>query len=69
MRLYQFHFFSARGVTPMMDLGLHEDDDQARDAAAFLLGEHRSAAGVEIYDVDRLVARLDQQVDARVARA
>jgi hypothetical protein len=63
MRLYQFHFFDGRGVTPAMDLGYHPDDGEACSTATSLLREHRSAAGVDVYDVDRLLLHIERPVD------
>jgi hypothetical protein len=69
VRLYQFLFFDARGETPVMDLGHHEDDGRACSAATRLLQDHRSAAGVDIYDLDRLVLRVERPVDGEAGKA
>ena len=55
MRLYQFHLFDARGEIPTVELGYHADDGPACSAALDLLERHASAAGVAVYDLDRLV--------------
>jgi hypothetical protein len=69
MRLYQFLFFDERGETPMMDLGHHEDDGRACSAANALLSEHQSATSVDIYDLDRLVLRVERPVDGGAGKA
>jgi hypothetical protein len=69
MTLYQFHFFDLRGETPTLDIAYHPDDATAWEAAERLLGQHRSAVGVDIYDVDRLVDRIERQIDDELKRA
>lgn len=64
MRLYQFHFFDIQGGYPTLELAHLEGDDDALVAASGLLVEHASAAGVDIYDIDRLVAHMPRGAEA-----
>lgn len=60
MRIYQFHFFDPRGNVPALDLAEYEDDGAASRSAMKRLDEHASCQGVELYEGDRLVLRVER---------
>ncbi|MGV9009139.1 hypothetical protein [Brevundimonas sp.] len=60
MRIYQFHFFDPRGNVPLMDLAEYEDDGAASRSAMKRLDDHASCQGVELYEGDRLVLRVER---------
>lgn len=60
MRIYQFHFFDPRGNVPAMDLAEYEDDGAASRSAMKRLDDHASCQGVELYEGDRLVLRVER---------
>ena len=60
MRIYQFHFFDPRGNVPSLDLAEYEDDGAASRSAMKRLDEHASCQGVELYEGDRLVLRVER---------
>ncbi|MFJ6025764.1 hypothetical protein ACIQC9_14330 [Brevundimonas sp. NPDC092305] len=66
MGLYQFHFYDADGGRPTLDF-FDGDDDGAASCEAFRsLRQHLSCLGVEVYEGERLVARLERP-EGRVA--
>lgn len=60
MRLYQLHFYDASGGRPVLDFSECEDDGAAAREAFRGLRHHMSCRGVEVYDGDRLVARVER---------
>ncbi|WP_296168754.1 hypothetical protein [uncultured Brevundimonas sp.] len=60
MRIYQFHFFDPRGNVPALDLAEYEDDGAASRSAMKRLDDHASCQGVELYEGDRLVLRVER---------
>jgi len=60
MRFYQFLFYTPSGSIPAMDLSECADDVAATSEAFFQLDQHGSCRGVEVFDEDRLVARLER---------
>lgn len=60
MRTYQFLFFDRRGRSPALDFVECDDDGDAMRSAGRHLGQHRTCSGVEVFDGDRMVLRLDR---------
>ena len=60
MRIYQFHFIDRQGRRPSLDFADCRHDGEAVQAAFRQLRQHDSADGVEVYEDDRLVMRLDR---------
>ena len=60
MRIYQFHFFDPRGNVPALDLAEYEDDGAASLSVMKRLDDHASCQGVELYEGDRLVLRIER---------
>lgn len=59
MRVYQFLFLDREGGSPALDFAECEDDAAAGRSARHQLNQHGSCTGVEVFDEDRLVLRLD----------
>lgn len=59
MRLYQLHFYDAAGGRPTLDFSECEDDGAAAREGFRGLRKHMSCLGVEVYEGDRLVARVE----------
>jgi hypothetical protein len=60
MRIYQFHFFDRNGRRPALDFaGCRHDAEAARHAFG-QLQQHASCEGVEVFEEDRLVLRLER---------
>ena len=68
MRIYQFHFYNPRGAYPALDFVDCLDDGTARREAFSQLRQHRTCAGVDVFDGDRLVARVEGPHRASAAR-
>lgn len=60
MRTYQFLFFDRQGRSPALDFVDCDDDSDAVRNADRQLGLHRTCTGVEVFDGDRMVLRLDR---------
>ena len=60
MRFYQFLFYTPSGAIPTLDLSECADDGAATREAFAQLNRHGSCKGVEVFDVDRLVIRLER---------
>lgn len=60
MRIYQFHFFDRRGRRPALDFADCRHDGEAARMAFGQLQQHASCAGVEVFEDDRLVMRLER---------
>lgn len=60
MGLYQFHFYDGEGRRPTLDFLDAENDGAASREAFRSLRQHLSCIGVEIYEGDRLVARVER---------
>lgn len=60
MRLYQFHFYNPRGAYPALDFVDCLDDGEAGRTAFSQLRQHRTCAGVDVFEGDRHVARLER---------
>lgn len=60
MRIYELHFFDEEGRRPLLDFHDGQDDAGALRAAAALLAQHASCAGVEVHDGGRIVGRLER---------
>jgi hypothetical protein len=58
MTAYTFLCVPHRGAILAMDIALHDDDDQAVKATHHLFRDQESCAAVEIWDQERLVARI-----------
>ena len=65
MRLYEFIFIDAQGGRPAMDLSEWPDDQHAAQSAFSQLYQHASCLGVEIYQGQRLVGRIERPDDRR----
>lgn len=66
MRTYQFLFFDGRGRSPALDFVECDDDGDAVRSAGRHLGLHSTCSGVEVFDGDRMVLRLDRPADPAV---
>ena len=60
MSLYQFHFVGADGERPTLDFSDCADDGEAAREGISQLGQHGSALGVEVWEGDRLVIRMER---------
>lgn len=60
MRFYQFLFYTPSGAIPALDLSECPDDGAATREAFAQLKQHGSCRGVEVFDEDRLVVRLER---------
>lgn len=60
MRIYQFHFFDRRGRRPALDFADCRHDGDAARLAFRQLQQHDSCEGVEVFEDDRLVMRLER---------
>ena len=58
MSLYQLLFYTPDGAYPMLDLSECADDGAAMGEALSRLRQHGSCKGVDVYEEDRMVARL-----------
>ncbi|QYF87128.1 hypothetical protein [Brevundimonas sp. PAMC22021] len=65
MRVYEFIFFDAEGRRPVMDISECPDDRQAAQVAFAQLDDHASCRGVEIYEGQRLVGRVERPDDRK----
>lgn len=68
MALYEFQFFDAFGGRPTLDFAHCLDDGAAATAAFAKLMTHDSCRGVEIFQGDRLVARVERPLTAADAK-
>ncbi|WP_299175789.1 hypothetical protein [uncultured Brevundimonas sp.] len=59
MRIYEFHFFDGDDRRPLLDFFDGVDDETAIRVAVQRLAQHASCHGVEVFEGDRLVARLE----------
>ena len=60
MSLYEFHFIGADGDRPTLDFSDCADDGEAAREGMSLLGQHGSALGVEVWEGDRMVIRMER---------
>lgn len=60
MSLYQFHFIGADGERPTLDFSDCADDGEAAREGISQLGQHGSALGVEVWEGDRMVIRMER---------
>lgn len=60
MRTYQFLFFDRRGNSPALDFIECADDGEAARNAGRQLGLHGTCNGVEVFDGDRMVLRVER---------
>lgn len=60
MRIYQFHFFDRRGRRPALDFADCRHDGEAARLAFGRLQQHASCEGVEVFEEDRLVLRMER---------
>ena len=60
MRIYQFHFFDRRGRRPALDFADCRHDGDAARIAFGQLQQHASCDGVEVFEDERLVMRLER---------
>ena len=60
MSLYQFHFIGADGDRPTLDFSDCADDGAAAREGMSQLGQHGSALGVEVWEGDRMVIRMER---------
>ena len=60
MRIYLFHFFDGRGRRPALDFADCRHDGDAARLAFGQLQQHASCEGVEVFEDDRLVMRLER---------
>jgi len=60
MSLYEFHFIGLAGDRPALDFSQCADDGEAAREGLNQLGQHDSAVGVEVWDGDRLVIRIER---------
>ena len=69
MRTYQFLFFDRQGRSPALDFVDCDDDTDAVRNADRQLGLHRTCTGVEVFDGDRMVLRLERPTDPEIWHA
>jgi len=62
MRIYQFHFFDRKGRRPALDFADCRHDAEAARIGFGQLQQHASCEGVEVFEEDRLVLRLERGV-------
>lgn len=60
MRIYQFHFLADQDRRPTLDFADCRHDGEAARLAFAQLHQHGSCHGVEVYEDDRLVLRLER---------
>ena len=60
MRIYQFHFFDRGGRRPALDFADCRHDGEAARIAFGQLQQHASCEGVEVFEDERLVMRLER---------
>ena len=60
MRIYQFHFFDRKGRRPALDFADCRHDGEAARIAFGQLQQHASCEGVEVFEDDRLVLRVER---------
>ena len=60
MRIYQFHFFDRGGRRPALDFADCRHDGDAARIAFGQLQQHASCDGVEVFEDERLVMRLER---------
>jgi len=60
MRIYQFHFFDRQGRRPALDFADCRHDAEAARIAFGQLQQHASCQGVEVFEDERLVLRLER---------
>ena len=60
MRIYQFHFFDRGGRRPALDFADCRHDGDAARIAFGQLQQHASCEGVEVFEDERLVMRLER---------
>lgn len=60
MRIYQFHFFDRKGRRPALDFADCRHDGEAARVAFGQLQQHASCEGVEVFEDERLVMRLER---------
>ena len=60
MRIYQFHFYNPKGSYPALDFVDCLDDGTAQREAFSQLRHHRTCQGVDVFDGDRLVGRVER---------
>ena len=60
MRIYQFHFFDQGGRRPALDFADCRHDGEAARIAFGQLQQHASCDGVEVFEDERLVMRLER---------
>ena len=60
MRIYQFHFFDRRGRRPALDFADCRHDGEAARLAFGRLQQHSTCEGVEVFEEDRLVLRMER---------
>jgi hypothetical protein len=68
MRIYQFHFYNPKGAYPALDFVDCPDDRMARRKAFNQLRQHATCQGVDVFDGDRLVARVERADPSASAR-
>lgn len=64
MRIYEFHFYDPDGGRPMLDFSDCGDDGEAATEAFRALGRHGSCLGVDVYEGERLVTRVERPTGA-----
>ena len=60
MRIYQFHFFDQGGRRPALDFADCRHDGEAARLAFGRLQQHSTCEGVEVFEEDRLVLRMER---------
>jgi hypothetical protein len=60
MRIYQFHFYNPKGAYPALDFVDCVDDGTATREAFSQLRQHGTCQGVDVFDGDRLVGRVER---------
>ena len=60
MRIYQLHFFDRSGRRPALDFVDCRHDGEAARIAFGQLQQHASCEGVEVFEEERLVLRLER---------
>lgn len=68
MRVYQFHFFDLNGGSPALDFAECESDAAAAVSARDQLRRHLTCKGVDVFDEDRLVLRLEHSAFEMIPR-
>lgn len=60
MRPYALHFYTPDGASPTLDFAECVDDAAATRTGFSHLHQHTSCLGVDVYDGERLVIRLER---------